>query len=179
MVPRYTPYWTRQKRHGILLYSLESLTSSAISHWLWLWSAQIHWKRTYSYLPLKEFQVICGHVGKPPRSDLCQPTFTSICLFHRQSTFTPPQDPTKVSSPYSYHQAEAQGLESQANLGPGADEVSHTWCIRCTNNTSNTQWWERLRIKEYCHWNQKSQTYQDNCIKCEVIFCMQILMISF
>lgn len=50
-------------------------------------------------------------------------------LFNRPSTFTPSQDPTKISSPYSYHHAEAQGLESQANLGPGADEVSQDDCI--------------------------------------------------
>lgn len=61
-----------------LLCSLEHLVSSAILHWLQLWSAQIHWERTYSYLMLKEFHVICGNVWKPPRSHLCQPTFISI-----------------------------------------------------------------------------------------------------
>lgn len=53
-----------------------------------------------------------------------------LFLFIQQAKYFPPsQDPTKISSPYSYHQAEAQGLESQANLGPGADEVSQDDCI--------------------------------------------------
>lgn len=66
--------------------------------------------------------------------NFCQPTFISIYLTG-QVLFTPSQDPTKISSPYSYHQAEAQGLESQANLGPGADEVSQDDLLDAPTNT--------------------------------------------
>lgn len=121
---------------------------------------------------IKDYQIICGHVLKPPKFGLCPQTiYFYLFLPHAKYFHSFPGSYKGLISLYIiklrltvYNLNLIQAQVQRSLLRMTAFDAQTRYL---SLKEPNTQWWEK--IKKILSLNQKSQAYQDNCVKCEAM----------